>query len=204
MERKEAMTFKVTALAAAAALILAACNGDDPQRDAELEDLRTTVAAQQERISELEAELAAEPESPPVEEPSPAPPFSEEGLFQQLHETEPPPELGFEPEPGPWRRARAAEGLEAPTTRDLAFAAVEELGAAPDLGTDAWEIAVRVLKHSEERVTAAVLVWGLPDDAVAGFDIRLALVPSHDGWRVVRAAQRDRCARGVTDDGLCI
>lgn len=148
-----------------------------------------------------------DPAPPDATRASPEPMFSEEGLVDQLRTYFPEPDTmpsEWEPGPGAWVEEDVPEGFaEAAggTPAELMTAYVAETG----LNEGTWETTVRVLDEDpdDERASAAVLRWGLRDDAVAGTDTRLELRRGEDGWRIEHVESRPRCARGVTD-GLCL
>lgn len=72
------------------------------------------------------------------------------------------------------------------------------------LGHDVWEQTTRVFYENDEHVTGIILQWGIKDDAVAGRDFRVRMTRDDDGWFVEEVDQRAHCARGVTDDDLCL
>lgn len=207
------------ALAGAALLAVAACGpAEEADGDGALAEREAEIERLQDQVAELEAEverLRAE-EPPPAEGgEQPASPRTPEGLVEQLHALFPPdPELGFEPGTTPWEETPVPDGFgEGQAAYDSAGALLTALAedlAAQQLGGDVWEVTTRVLFDppeaglDAEAATGAILQWGFLDDAVAGSDHRVALRRGDDGWFVASAEQRSRCARGVSDDGLCV
>lgn len=202
MRHKTFISASVVAL-----LTLAACTSN--RADDETAGLKERIAEQDALIAEREAtieELRAAPETGP----SPAAPFSAEGLTDQLHAhfLDDLPE-GFEPGPTPWRDRQVPAGFGADGDRfDTPGAAMvalaDAVGGAEGLGSESWEIAVRVLSpEAGDRARGAVLMWGFRDDSVAGTDVRVDLRRDGAGWYVRAAETRDHCWRGVTD-GLCV
>ena len=187
---------------------------DEPGNEARVEEREAELTQARERIRELEAELAEAGEEPAEGEPqpagTPAPPRTPEGLVEQLHTyfaDEALPE-GVQPGTTAWEAADIppgfgeADGSGHATPGELVTALVGEL-AGVQLGSDAWEVTARVLAGEDGEATAAVLTWGLADDAIAGSDLRLYLARGDAGWYVESAEERFRCRRGVSD-GLCV
>jgi hypothetical protein len=52
--------------------------------------------------------------------------------------------------------------------------------------------------------TGMLLRWGLPDDSLAGEDLRVRMRRDDGGWRIEQLQVRYHCRRGVTDDGFCL
>lgn len=177
--------------------------------DEEVARLEARIAAQQEEIAEQEAtieELRAAAENGAA----PPAPFTPAALTDQLHAyfLDDLPEE-FEPGTTPWRDeavpAAFTDGgdrFDAPGALMVALA--ERLGAAEGLGTESWEVALRVLSpEGGRRARGALLLWGFRDDSVAGTDLRVQLRRDSSGWYVRSAETRERCWRGVSDE-LCV
>ncbi|HVL97792.1 MAG TPA: hypothetical protein VM324_00675 [Egibacteraceae bacterium] len=201
-------------------LLLAACGpGGESGTDDEAADVRAQLEQAQERIAELEGELEAAQEAahdddteptPPGDRGEPATPHTPEGLVEQLRTYFPAADLpeGWQPGTTSWVPADVPVGYgqaDDPafgTPGELATALAAEV-AGPQLGSDVWEVTARVLASEGAEATAAVLVWGLADDAVAGSDLRLYLARNDTGWYVDSAEERFHCRRGVSGD-LCV
>lgn len=199
---------RMTAVCVAVALLAGCRQGDAEQ--ARVAELEAGLTAARERVAELEAALAEAEEPDPGEPqgPQPAPPHSPEGLVEQLHSYLDGGVEGGDPASTGWQPADVPEGFAQPdeggyeTPGELVHALAGEFAAA-QLGADLWELTVRVLEGEADEATAAVLTWGLADDAVVGSDLRLYLARGDAGWYVESAEERVHCRRGVSD-GLCV
>lgn len=203
-------------------LVLAAgacAPGDDQAADrSRAEEVEAELAQARDRIRELEAELAVAPGEPAEGEPAagepeepgtPAAPGTAEGLVEQLHTYFPGDALddGVQPGTTAWEATDVPAGFAQADSPDHAtpgelVTALAGALAGGELGSAAWEVAGRVLVGEGEEATAAVLTWGLADDAIAGSDLRLFLTRGDTGWYVDSAEERFHCRRGVSD-GLC-
>jgi hypothetical protein len=175
---------------------------------AQIEALEAELAAAEARVEALEAERR---QAEPSDQLEAAPPFSPEGLTDQLRRFFRPAALpeSFEPGPTAWQEAEVPSRF----TRDEArgFASASALATAiageersASLGIDLWEVTTRVLVADDQRsAQAAILSWGIKDDAVEGEDVRLELRQGERGWYVEAAERRTWCRRGVTDDQRC-
>lgn len=139
--------------------------------------------------------------------------WSDDGLFYQprLRELELGRAYGFAPGTTPWRDAALPESLDpedlgsgraSPGALLLALAAALGLEAA--LGSDSWELSLRVADAFADETTGALLAWGFQDDAVAGADWRLSMRRGETGWRATALSARWHCRRGVSAEGLCL
>ena len=186
----------------------------------ERDDLQSQLDAAEEELLAAERELErleerldqrdAEDETRESGADAPAQQRTPEGLIDQPRASIDPEDLpeGFEPGTTPWESYDLPEGADGVFERpgDAAFEVAEAISGTNLGGPDgAWETTVRVLLDEDDPdlATAAVLLWGFLDDAVAGEDVRVTLVREGDGWRAGEAERRLHCQRGVTDDGLC-
>jgi hypothetical protein len=216
MLRRSDVTRTAAALAIAIAIAIGAGCAGTHQRS----DLSGELAAAEERIAELEAELEAatvehdEPErardpAEPADRPHRI--FAAEGLDDQLRSYVPVEGLpeGFEPGPTEWHEAPVPPGFGQNDARGHATAgalanAVAARVSSGLLGIDLWEVTTRVLVDDDgSAASAAILMWGLKDDAGEGDDLRLKLRDGERGWYVEAAQRRFWCRRGVTGDQRC-
>ena len=119
------------------------------------------------------------------------------------------PELGHVPGSTPWQPFDDdLPGGVMEATYPSASEALQEIAASLDLeaagGVGEQPTSTTRLLVQGTTATGVVLRWGLPDDAIAGEDIRIHMQREADGWRIDRAQVRYHCRRGVTDDGLCV
>ena len=187
-------------------------HGDDAmsdERGEKLEAAKDRIATLEADLADVDAKLAACDAGAGAESPRP---FSPDGLTEQPRAAAPRamPEH-FEPGPTDWRKAPIPEGFGRNQAREYASAgelaaAVAESVAGPMLGIDLFEVTTRALVADDGRTAqAAVLMWGLKDDAGEGEDLRLDVRHDERGWYVAAAERRSWCRRGVTDDGdLCL
>ncbi len=80
----------------------------------------------------------------------------------------------------------------------------EALRLTDALGQDVWEQTTRVFYEDDDHVTGMIMQWGIKDDSMAGTDFRVRMGRDDDGWFVAEVEQRFHCARGVTEDQLCL
>jgi hypothetical protein len=94
--------------------------------------------------------------------------------------------------------------LEAATPGRLLDRLALELGDVDLLGTDVWEMTLRILQSREDVAEGIILFWGFQDDAIAGRDLKVAMRLRGDLWRAEALQERFQCRRGVTGEGLCL
>jgi hypothetical protein len=206
-----------------ATILTAACAGGQRADSAELAAAQTRVAELETELAAAEARLAAlqaETEGDDTDKDAgagaataaePARMFSDEGLTEQLRAHLPRPALPdhFEPGVTAWREAPIPSGFGEDEARDYRSAgaiatAVAARVSSDLLGIDLWEVTTRALVSDDgTEAAAAVLMWGLKDDAGEGEDLRLELREGARGWYVEAMERRSWCRRGVVDDHLC-
>lgn len=218
------------ALAAAGLLLVTACAGGEGDRVAqleqELEQAHRDNEELQARIADLDEQLAGQPDGggePGGDAPGqpgeggegggasgePEQPWTPEGLTDQLRTLFPPsdPPEGWTPGTTDWEPFDLPDGFADAVHEELGLVGVAllEVLEGPALGLNAWESTVRALPDDDpDRGEVAVLSWGIADDAVQGRDVRVTVTRSADGWQAEGAEVRHHCARGVTDDDLCV
>lgn len=155
---------------------------------------------------------------PAVEElPAPEPAtqqWSLEGLTEQPRlralQRQLPADMGWEPGTTAWESLTLElpaefEQTGAASPEALLYALLLAESERWGLGEHTWEQTLRVYRDPEAGLAAAaILLWGLQDDAIAGRDIRLHLRQRDDAWFLESAEQRHHCRRGVTADDLCL
>jgi hypothetical protein len=204
-----------------ATVLTAACAGGQRADSAELTaaqtrvaELETELAAAEARLASLQAEAegkGADGDADASTIAEPARMFSDEGLTEQLRAHLPRPALPdhFEPGVTAWQAAPIPSGFGEDEARDYRSAgaiatAVAARVSSDLLGIDLWEVTTRALVSDDgTEATAAVLMWGLKDDAGEGEDLRLELREGARGWYVEAMERRSWCRRGVVDDHLC-
>ena len=178
--------------------------------DDRIEALEAELAEAEARVEALEARQPGDRADSDPGEPA-ARLFTREALTEQPRAALIRKGLPEEFEPGPtaWKEAPIPDEFSRERARGydrvgaLATAAAQHM-ASPLLGTDLWEVTTRVLVADDwKTASAAILTWGLQDDAVDGDDLLLELREGERGWYVESASQRSWCRRGISDDQRC-
>ncbi len=81
---------------------------------------------------------------------------------------------------------------------------MDAMNVAHGLGTEIWEQTIRIHQQDDEEAVGVLLQWGFRDDSMAGSDLRAHMKRGDSGWYIDRLQRRFHCARGVTEDGLCL
>jgi hypothetical protein len=123
-----------------------------------------------------------------------------------------PPDLGYTPATSPWKPSRREvparladpDHAQADAPGILLYRLVEAWKLPEALGQYVWEHTARVHIDGDDHAYGIVLVWGLQDDSLAGTDLRVRMRRKGASWFITAVEERYQCARGITDDGLCI
>jgi hypothetical protein len=123
-----------------------------------------------------------------------------------------PPDLGHTPATTAWQPTRRElpasladpDRAQADAPGIILYRLIEAWNLHEALGQDVWEHTARVHIDADDHAYGVVLAWGLQDDALAGTDLRVRMRRQDAGWFVTEVDERYQCARGVTEDGLCI
>ncbi|HEX6911982.1 MAG TPA: hypothetical protein VF142_16390 [Longimicrobium sp.] len=172
---------------AVAALLLAACAGEEPVPDPSADSLAVAAEpvtpAQTPADSAVAAEAAKEGAAS-GEAPAAA---AQDTGYTQWRPLEMPSE--------PWTQQAADPQALLTRVRDVVAAQLEE----PDAGVlptrmqvQAADSAVGILVHPDQA-----------DDSVRDVEFRLHMRRQGAGWAVVAVDRRERCRRGVAEGGLC-